>query len=73
MGIDKKLIKFQNFMLTATNDESANVLHLACQIGNLKLVKFILEKAGPKYLSVLSKMINSEDEMGLTPVYLLCH
>lgn len=35
-------------------------------------MKFLLERAGPKYLSVLSKMINSQDEMGLTPIYLLC-
>lgn len=69
---DKKLVKFQNFMLTGTNDEQQNVMHLACQIGDLKLVKFLLEKAGPKYLNVLSSIINSQDEMGLTPIYLLC-
>lgn len=30
LSVDKKLIKFQNYMLTGTNDEAQNVMHLAC-------------------------------------------
>jgi len=48
------------------------VLHLSCNIGNAKIVNFILKKAGPSHLGVLDKMINSSDELGLAPIYLLC-
>ena len=35
-------------------------------------MEFILKKAGPAYLNILPKMINSKDHLGMTPLYLLC-
>ena len=59
-------------MFLRTNGDGRNVLHLACNIGNYKMVNFFLKKAGPSYLGVLNNIINAKDNMGLTPLYLLC-
>ena len=47
------IIKMQAHFLSAVNDENRNILHLACHRGNLKLVEFITEKAGPAWLNIL--------------------
>jgi len=44
-----------------TSDEGKNALHIACQIGSYKLLKFLLEQAGPNYLNLLKNIINAED------------
>ena len=59
-------------MLTKVNDEHKNVLHLAGANGDFELCKFIIEKAGDKNLNILSFMVRIEDDMGRTPLYVLC-
>lgn len=36
------------------------------------MLHFLLEKAGPNYLNYIDQFINAKDEMGVTPLYLLC-
>jgi ankyrin repeat protein len=45
-------------------------LHLACMLGSLKLVKFLIEKT--KEHHVLDFVINAGDYLGLTPLYHVC-
>lgn len=40
--------------------------------GQLDLLNFIHEKAGPNYLNILEYVIDEEDIDGLTPLYFLC-
>lgn len=70
--IDINIIKIQAYFLSATNDEHRNMLHLACYRGSLELVKFIHNNAGPDYLNMLDFIINVEDDMERTPLYVLC-
>jgi hypothetical protein len=35
-------------------------------------LRFFIEKAGPQYLNVLHKIIDVGDELGVTPIYMLC-
>ena len=58
--------------MITTNDEKKNVLHIACKMGSYKLLKYLLDMAGPNNLNLLKHIINAEDEMGLTPLFLLC-
>ena len=69
---DVNNLKIQAFLLTKVNDEGKNVLHIACAKGNYELCKFIIEKAGPKYLNILSFIVRKVDDMGRTPLYMLC-
>jgi ankyrin repeat protein len=71
-NVEHKVLKFQSYVFSRTNGDGRNVLHLACNIGNHKIVQFLLSKAGPTYLGVLNTIINAKDNMGLTPLYLLC-
>lgn len=66
------LLKVQAYLLTANNAEHRNALHLACANGNIDMCKFIIEKAGPTNLNILSFIINDKDELMRTPLFLLC-
>lgn len=48
------------------------MFHEACKNGDLKLLKFFIEKAGPDYMNILDKIINLPNDLQLTPLYLLC-
>ena len=66
------MLKIQAFLLTHVDDENKNVLHLACNKGNYQFCSFIVEFAGHTYLDILKFIIRIKDDMGRTPVYLLC-
>jgi hypothetical protein len=55
---DKNIVKMQAYFLAMVNDEHRNILHLACHRGNLELVEFISNKAGPGYLNILNFIVN---------------
>lgn len=59
-------------MFTKVNSNGRNVLHMACHAGSLDMLHFLLEKAGPSYLDCVQDFVNTKDEMGLPPLYLLC-
>ena len=63
------VVKFQIYMLLSLDDEQRNVLHIACRAGS-PLLEFIVEQA--YRMQILHYMINAEDELGQTPLYLLC-
>ena len=58
--------------MTNVDEEGKNVFHNSCYNGNEELLKFLIEKASSSYLDILDQVINSIDETGLTPLYLLC-
>jgi len=58
--------------MTAVDEEHKNVFHNCCFAGEEGLLRFLIQKAGKEYLNILYIVINSTDEMGLTPLYLLC-
>ena len=58
------------YILTQGNDEKMTSLHLACKLGSLDLVKFIIEQSTE--LHILEYAIDAEDHLGLTPIYHLC-
>ena len=70
--VEHRVLKFQSYVFSKTNSDGRNVLHMCCNIGSKKMLDFLLEKAGPTYLCLLEKVINAKDELGLTPLYLLC-
>lgn len=63
------VVKFQIFMLLSVDDEQRNVLHIACRSGS-SLIEFIVEQAYS--MQILRCMINAVDELGQTPLYMLC-
>ena len=69
---DQSLVLLRYWIMMKTNDDEQNVLHTACKNGNLKLLQFLLGKAGPAYLNILPHIINKQDHLGMTPLYLLC-
>ena len=71
-GKEVRKLRLQAYILTAKNDDNSTILHLACYTGNLELLQFIVDQAGPQHLDILKFIINSEDSMGLTPFYRLC-
>lgn len=46
-GTDPILLEIQAYFLTHMDNDQQNVFHKACFQGNLELLKFIHEKAGP--------------------------
>ena len=50
----------------------STILHKACHIGNLEIVKEILRLAGPDNLDVLKFVINDQDNLNMTPLLRLC-
>lgn len=66
---DALILKFRMYMLVSTDDEERNVLHIACRSGS-PLIYYIVEEA--RKMGVLDCIINAEDELGQTPLYLLC-
>ena len=63
------VVKFQIYMLLSVDDELRNVLHIACRAGS-PLLENIVEQA--YQMQILHFMINAQDELGQTPLYLLC-
>jgi ankyrin repeat protein len=47
-----------SYLLTNKNMNGSTILHKACHIGNLEIVKEILRLAGPDNLDVLKFVIN---------------
>lgn len=71
--LDINTVKVQAYILTAVSLHlGQNVLHLACELGNLQLCSFIIDKAGPRELNILSLIINVIDKKERSPLYLLC-
>ena len=70
--VDPKLLDFQAYFLAHRDNENQNVFHKACLKGNLELLDFIHEKAGPSYLNILEEVVDHKDLDGLTPIYYLC-
>jgi len=71
--LDINTVKVQAYILTAVSlNLGQNVLHLACELGNLQLCSFIIDKAGPKELNILPLIINIIDKKERSPLYLLC-
>ena len=68
-GDDEFVLKFRMYMLVSADDEQRNVLHIACRSGS-PLIVFIVEEAFK--MGVLHCIVNAEDELGQTPLYLLC-
>ena len=68
-GEDELVLKFRMYMLVSVDDEERNVLHIACRAGS-PLVNFIVDEAFK--MGVLHCIVNAEDELGQTPLYLLC-
>ena len=60
-------------MFTQSNTDGRNVLHMACNNGSMTILHLLLEKAGPDYLNCLEKFVNAKDDMGVSPIYCLCH
>jgi len=63
------VVKFQIYMLVSLDDEERNVLHIACRSGS-PLIEFIVEQAYK--MEILHLMINELDNLGQTPLYMLC-
>jgi ankyrin repeat protein len=71
--LDIDTVKVQAYILTAVSlNLGQNVLHLACERGNLQLCSFIIDKAGPRELNILPLIINVIDQKERSPLYLLC-
>jgi len=49
-------------------DESETILHEACKQGNLKIVELILDKLESEWSSLVNIHIDSQNEMGVTPM-----
>jgi hypothetical protein len=47
-------------------------MHLACQKGNYELLKFVHSKVSPGWLNIMEYIINEVDDLGRTPLFLLC-
>lgn len=69
---DLVLLEIQAYFLAHKDNDLQNVFHKACFQGNLELLKFIHEKAGPRYLNILEFVVDAVDVDGLTPLYYLC-
>ena len=50
--------------------KKTNVLHIACSIGFKEAATMIVIEA--KVMGILDNIINTENKIGLTPIYLLC-
>ena len=61
-----------SYLLTHKNMNGTTILHKACHIGNLDIVREILRLAGPDNLDVLKFIINDEDNLNMTPLLRLC-
>ena len=68
--LDINLMKVQAFILTYLDADRRNILHLACNLGDYPMVKFIVEQATS--LGILDIIVHAVDEMQLPPIYLLC-
>ena len=68
-AMEKLVIKFRVYMLVAADDEQRNVLHIACGSGS-PLIQFIVQEAVK--MDVLRHIVNEQDELGQTPLYMLC-
>ena len=64
------LMKLQAFILTRINEDKRNIVHLACNLGQYKLLAFLMEKV--RELEIENNVTRALDEMDLPPLYLLC-
>lgn len=67
---DINVLKMQAHILTYLNDDLRNIVHLACLLGDLPLLEFLIEKAD--LLEFKQEVITAKDELLRTPYFLLC-
>ena len=67
---DINVLKMQAHILTFLNDDRRNIVHLACWLGDLPLLEFLIEKAD--FIEIKQEVITAKDELLRTPYFLLC-
>ena len=60
----------QAHILTYTNDDNANIIHIACGFGDYELLQFLLDQADRLHLK--QELVTAKDELLRTPFFMLC-
>ena len=64
------ILKFQMYMLTATDGQNRNVLHIACKYGLHIIIKFLVKKMHE--FGCYNYAVRTLDFKGMSPLYNLC-